>query len=99
MAMRRYRGRLGAIALAMAAALAIAGGPAFADDDGAGGKPGPDPSLPAEPVPGGFRSWSDLIEEQERLQAAAQRLQDGTEREDGFTGIEAAPEDGRVRLH
>jgi hypothetical protein len=96
MAMRRYSGRFGAIALAMATALAVAGGPALAAD---GDKPGPDTSLPAEPVPGGFRGWSELIEEQERLQAAAQRLQEGTEREDGFTGIEAAPEDGRVRLH
>jgi hypothetical protein len=95
--MGRYSRRLGAVAVAagLAAVLVMGGGPAYADGD----KPGPDPSMPAEPVPGGFRSWADLIEQQERLQAAAQRLQDGAGDEAGFTGIEAAPEDGRVRLH
>jgi hypothetical protein len=93
--MGRYSRRLGAVAAGLAAALVVGGGPAYADGD----KPGPDPSMPTEPVPGGFRSWADLIEQQERLQAAAQRLQDGAGDETGFTGIEAAPEDRRVRLH
>jgi hypothetical protein len=95
--MRRYGRRFGVLAVALFAAtsLVVGGGPAYAEDD----KPGPDRSMPAEPVPGGFRSWGDLIEAQERLHGAAQRLQDGLGREDGFTGLEAAPEDGRVRLH
>jgi hypothetical protein len=97
--MRTYSRRLGAVAVAVAVGLATAlvmgGGPAYADDD----KPGPDPSMPAGGVPGGFRTWGDLIEQQERLQAAALRLQDGVGDEAGFTGLEAAPEDGRVRLH
>jgi hypothetical protein len=97
MVMRRYSRRFGAVAVAMglAAALVLGGGPAYAEAD----KPGPDPSAPAGPVPGGFRTWGELIEQQERLQAAAQRLQDGVGDEAGFTGLEAAPEDGRVRLH
>jgi hypothetical protein len=95
--MSRYSRRLGAVAVAMglATALVMGGGPAYADGD----KPGPDPTMPAGTVPGGFRTWGELIEQQERLQAAAQRLQDGAGDEAGFTGVEAAPEDGRVRLH
>jgi hypothetical protein len=82
------------VAAGMAVALTLAGGPAYADPD----KPGPSTALPAEPVPGGFRSWSELIDTQEQLRAAAQRLDDAAARETGFTGIEAAPENRRVRL-
>jgi len=78
----------------MAVALTLAGSPAYADPD----KGAPSTALPAEPVPGGFRSWPELIDTQERLRVAAERLTDGTEREAGFTGIEAAPENRRLRL-
>jgi hypothetical protein len=94
--MRMYNRGVGILVagLCMTVALAVAGGPAYADPD----KPGPSTALPADPVPGGFRSWAELIDTQERLGAAAQRLSDAAEREQGFTGIEAAPEDRRVRL-
>src|SRR6266540_919990 len=83
-----------AAAAGMAVALTLAGSPAYADPD----KGAPSTALPAEPVPGGFRSWPELIDTQERLRVAAERLTDGTEREAGFTGIEAAPENRRLRL-
>lgn len=93
---RMVRSVLGGLC-AVLAVLAASGTPAAAQSDP--DKPPPDEeSLPAEPVPGPFESWAELLEAQERLNAAADQLSPAAERERGFTGIEASPVRGRLRL-
>jgi hypothetical protein len=89
-------GRLaGALCVALLV-LGFAASPASAQTDQ--DKPPPTTGLPGGPVPGGFRSWAELLEAQERLNTVAEQLAAAAEAERGFTGIEAAPELGRVRL-
>lgn len=93
----RIGGRaLGALCAALLV-LGLAATPASAQQDP--DKPPPTESLPDGPVPGGFGSWAELLAAQEELNAAAEQLDAAAQREPGFTGIEAAPELGRVRLY
>src|SRR6266542_1762764 len=86
-----------AAAAGMAVALTLAGSPAYADPD----KGAPSTALPAEPVPGGFRSWPELIDTQERLRVAAERLTDqqaAIAQEDGVTAVEPQADGGGLTV-
>ncbi len=90
------------VVLGLAAVLTAQSG-AYADP-GASSDPKDLPAAPAAPAlpgagdaPGGFASWADLMREQERLTAAADRIvgAGGT----GFAGIEVSAEDRQLRLY
>jgi hypothetical protein len=54
---------------------------------------------PDDPVPAGFASWRDLLATQEKLRAAATRLDGAVRDRAGFTGIELSVPDRQVRLY
>ncbi|MCK2242935.1 MULTISPECIES: S1 family peptidase [unclassified Crossiella] len=62
----------------------------------------PGTELPDEPPPGGFGSWRELIEVQERLSAGAQRFSDAVEGatdSGGYAGIAISPEHRTLQVY
>ncbi|MEV0398226.1 hypothetical protein [Polymorphospora rubra] len=60
-------------------------------------KPVPTGAGPTGAVPGGFATWSELIEVQTRLNAAADKVE--AAKNTGFAGIVAAPENRELRVY
>ncbi|MBP2326683.1 hypothetical protein JOF56_007068 [Kibdelosporangium banguiense] len=65
-------------------------------------KDGPEGSDPiTDPVPGDFRSWDDLFAAQQQLNTAADTITNARDeqKDEGFSGVTAAPEERRVVLY
>ncbi|GAB7193493.1 hypothetical protein NUM3379_42030 [Kineococcus sp. NUM-3379] len=82
-------------------ALSVLAAPAASAGEAPGKDTGPVPSSSALPgagaPPGGFADWAQLMREQTRLDAAADRLV--AARGAGYAGIRVSPEDRRIELH
>jgi hypothetical protein len=100
---RRSRRLSALVALAvpaLAGALAAAATPATAvPADTKPAAPATRAVAPDGPVPAGFASWRDLLAAQEKLSAAATRLDGAVRDHAGFTGIELSVPDRQVRLY
>ncbi|MDI1463268.1 S1 family peptidase [Catellatospora sp. KI3] len=83
----------GVAALIVAAALLPAAAASAAEET----KPDQQGVAPAEPVPGGFRTWEDLSEAQTRLNTAADDILSVSS--PGYAGTIAAPENGELQIY
>ncbi|BCJ68432.1 hypothetical protein GCM10009779_50140 [Polymorphospora rubra] len=82
------------VAVLVAASLA---GPATAAPPAVDSRPTTAGAGPVGAVPGGFATWSELIDVQTRLNTAAERI--ASARNTGFAGIVAAPENRELRVY
>jgi hypothetical protein len=91
------RSHLMAVLGAVTIALTMASLPASGAED----KQGPVGADPiTDPVPGDFKSWDELFTMQNRLNAAAEKIESARDdsRDDGYGGVIAAPQNRRLQL-
>ncbi len=94
----RIRSRTAVAVLSLATVLVASPAGASSDDSDPKDVAPASPVVPSTgPPPGGFASWGDLMQEQERLTAAADRILNASQ--NGFAGIEVSAEDRALRVH
>ncbi|MEU2613004.1 hypothetical protein ABZ570_15700 [Micromonospora sp. NPDC007271] len=104
--MRRTR-TVGFLAAAAAVALGLAGTPGAASADPADNAPAKAAvsrawtELDKAPVPGGFSSWAEVMKMQQRLNAAATRIQEAARAlpDSGYASTVAAPENRELVVY